>query len=138
MHWLHKRLFHGMEIMNKELRQDFIEIFLMALSGKILAQIGPSLFSFVSKDGIDLGAVSEAGFYTFMLLMQDKLTLDSGEKIEILSLFPALFQRERLPDQEVFNRMLRSLSTLDNYLQKTPGLSKEFLELLDMKGWKFT
>lgn len=136
MHWLHNRLFMGIEIMRRELRQDFIELFYAALSWKILAQIEPSLFSFVSKDGVDLGAMSEAEFYGFMLMLQNKLTFEAGEKIELMSFVPALFQRERLIDEEVFHRMVRSLATLDFYLEKNKELSKELIELLGVKNWK--
>ncbi len=136
LHWMHKNLFHQMEIMHKEIRQDFIEIYFWALAAKIVGMTHPSFLSFTSKDSVDLGAADEAGFLAFLQILQRKLTLDSGNKIEILSLLPAFFQRERLLDEPIFQRMTRALATLSSYLEKEPELGKELLQLLGLKDWR--
>jgi hypothetical protein len=46
------------------------------------------------------------------------------------------FTRNVTIDEEVFHRMVRSLATLDFYLEKNKALSQELIQLIGVKNWK--
>lgn len=111
---IHRVFFSGKNILLREHRLDFIEIFDLFLTLKILEVIKPDSFSFTCKDGVDTGASSSALLFVFLKLMnQESLTTADWQTLNALIYAPAVIIRERIMLPDRFNRMVSALKTIE-------------------------
>ncbi len=127
---IHKHFFGEKKNLSRKERLDFIEIFYLFISLKIIEWIRPDYFSFTCKDGVDIGAAMGAGFYTLIkLLSPDQTWSDKETKHLVWLLFgPALKVRERLINSQTLNRMVSALSCVAVALEKD---QKPFIKSLE-------
>ena len=59
---------------------DFIELFYQFLFLKIVFMIGPDTLSFTSKDSIDSGMATSAGFFCFMHIFTNPEQWSTSER----------------------------------------------------------
>jgi hypothetical protein len=122
-------------------RLDFIEIFQLILTLKIIDHHKPHSLSFTCKDAIDAGAAQSAALYAFLrILNEDFTTQEAHDYFRWLLYAPALFIRERSLDNERLNRTLSALAKIDQViLQKGYSFLKDLERLFKfniIKGLK--
>jgi len=111
---IHRIFFYGKNVLTREQRMDFIEIFYFLLQLKLLDVIKPVSFSLTCKDGVDIGATANAALMAFIkLISRAKLTDSDREQINLVLHSPALLVRERIVMADRFNRMLSALRTVE-------------------------
>lgn len=127
---VHKLFFNSKNVLSREQRMSFIEIFYALLELKIIEIVNADLFSFTCKDAIDVGGSANAFLFSFLKMMsasnfneQDRELLDS-----IIFTAPLLI-RERPMLAERFNRFLSALkiveATKEELGDKFPLVCKE-------------
>lgn len=115
LHAIHKLFFGGKNVLTKESRLQFIEIFYQFLILKILDMTSPVGWSFTCKDGIDITNVADFGFYAFLsLLNEKKWTLEDKKWINGLLYGDALRLRERLVFAERLFRMTSCIKRIES------------------------
>ena len=113
-HMIHKIFFASKEILTHKNRLDFIEIFYLLFSLKMIELSDCDSLSFTCKDAIDTGAVHSCEQYIFLKMMNDSSAWDSQEKELLYWMLyaPALMNRWRAVDLRAFNRMKEALSVI--------------------------
>lgn len=115
MEAVHRIFFNAKNVLTREQRLDFIEIFSLFLELKVIDLVKPDVASFVCKDGIDVGQTAAAELYVLLkLLNQERLSEHDCEHLDAMLYGPALMLRERLMLPERFNRMLSVIKTLES------------------------
>ena len=117
---IHNHFFIKKELLERKERLDFIEIFYLFFTLKILDMIHPDTFTFSCKDGVDIGASSSAIFFTFVKLLEKEDAWSKEEQNHLYWILfgPALTVRERLIDYQCLSRIASALSTLSQGLFK--------------------
>lgn len=112
---VHRIFFSGKNILLREHRMDFIEIFYMFLQLKLIELVRPDSFSLTCKDGVDSGASANAQLFLFLKLI-NKQTLTEAEHASLNQILyaPAVFVRERVIQPERFNRMLSAIKCVES------------------------
>lgn len=111
---IHKMFFSGKNVLTREERLNFIEIFDLLLILKLLDLSRPTSFSFSCKDGVDLGASSSALLYLFLKLMNENAFNDEDWKLINSVLYgPSLMMRERAMLHERFQRVLGAFNSVE-------------------------
>lgn len=127
MDLLHQFLFKGKAKLNKAERQIFIDFFYFLLQIKAMEILHPDSMSFTCKDGIDIGGISTASFYSlFKLLSKDELSKEDGKILNTLVFAPALIIRERCPHIYRFKRMYQMISYLESIFDDRDLFLKAF------------
>jgi hypothetical protein len=100
-------------------RLDFIEIFYLLLTLKLIEEFNPGSISFTCKDAIDTGAAASATMYAFLRIMSDPAPLSKAESDFLLWMLysPAIIQRERAIEPEPFERMVSALGLIQGELE---------------------
>lgn len=112
---IHRIFFSGKNVLTRENRLDFIEIFYLFLELKLIELIKPDSFSLTCKDGIDTGGAASAFLFIFLkILTEDKFTDVEIEHLNQMLYIPALLNRERVMLPERFNRMISALKALES------------------------
>ncbi|NBU62542.1 MAG: hypothetical protein EBS28_01940 [Chlamydiae bacterium] len=95
-------------------RLDWIETVYLLLILKAVEKTKPRHIVFISKDGVDVGAVTMAAFYALIKMLDSKSKWKEGEKELFISMhfLPALMERERIVDLHRLNRTISSISVL--------------------------
>jgi hypothetical protein len=120
---VHQLFFHGRNVMTREARLDFIQLFYLLLELKIIELVKADSFSFCCKDGIDMsGSLSALIYFFIAMLNEQKLSESDYGLITLMIHGPALLIRERLMLPDRFKRMLSAMRTIE----QTTGLSKAF------------
>jgi hypothetical protein len=89
---------------------NFIEIFYLFLELKLIELIKPDGFSFVCKDGIDIGPAASAPLFVFNRWMSsEKLSKEDLDHLHLILHAPAILIRERTIHA---NRLKRTLNML--------------------------
>lgn len=109
---INKQFFSNKNVLSKDARLDFIEIFYACLILKIVESLKPSHLFLICKDGVD---VSPAAAVTLHLMEKFK----NGSEVDFNRLAedlygPALLSRERLLQEPRAKRMLSSIKTIEN------------------------
>lgn len=111
---VHKTFFHGRNVLSKENRLNFIEIFEMFLEQKLVQILGVKNVYVICKDGIDTSIASAGLKLGFDWCMNPDSGLSSVQEQFNRLIYPqALFQRHRLTHSDRFDRMLGALRTIE-------------------------
>lgn len=111
---IHRIFFTGKNVLHRDERMDFIEIFYFFLELKIVDLIKPEVVFFTCKDALDIA--SSAGTQLFILLKflnQERLSEHDREYVDLMLYGPCLLFRERLMLQERFNRTISTLKCVE-------------------------
>jgi hypothetical protein len=139
---IHKVFFGNKDILVHKNRLDFIEIFYLMLTLKLIEVFKPDIISFTCKDAIDTGAAASAELFAFLRMMNDPSHWSKEEKDFLLWMLysSALTLRERAIDTQRFNRMISALSLvnaeLEAHYQDTVTTCSKLYQLSFFKGLK--
>lgn len=112
---IHRIFFFNKNMLSREERLDYIEIFYYFLQLKMLDSLKPDHVGLICKDGLDIASTAGAGLFAFMkLLHQERLSENDQEHLELMLYGPCLINRERLTLPDRFNRMLNAIKTVEN------------------------
>lgn len=112
---INKIFFSGKNVLSKEARKDFIEIFYAFLELKILEIIKPSDLFLSCKDGIDVAPPAAVVLFVLVKALQGKsISEEEKEHLNEIIYRPALLSRERLILPKRIERMLSAIKTLEN------------------------
>jgi hypothetical protein len=116
---IHKVFFGNKEILVHKNRLDFIEIFYLMFTLKLMEIFKPDTISFTCKDAIDMGAAASAELFAFLRMMNDASHWSKEEKDFLLWMLysSALAMRERAIDIQRLNRMTSALSLINAELE---------------------
>nr|AOO54615.1 hypothetical protein [uncultured bacterium] len=119
VHLIHAVFFGGKERLVHKNRLDFIEIFYLLLTLKLIEDFRPDTLSLSCKDAVDTGASASAGLYAFLRMMNNSTHWSKEEKDFLLWMLyaPALSVRERAIDVQRFNRMTSALAVVGAELE---------------------
>lgn len=116
---IHKYVFEEKNVLTRQNREDFIEIFYQLIVAKAIDYFNVDSVSFTCKDAVDTGAFASGMFYGFLKLLQGDLSAKEDlDLLRYLFYWPALSVRERAADPEQFHRALSALSSFGNALQE--------------------
>ncbi|MBA2726754.1 MAG: hypothetical protein H0U49_01085 [Parachlamydiaceae bacterium] len=111
---IHQLFFSNKNILLREHRLDFIELFDLFLVLKLIDLEQPDSFSLTCKDGVDVASSVNGLLYIFLKMLQPhELNADDWDKINMLIYSPSILVRERIMSTNRFNRMLGALKTLE-------------------------
>lgn len=124
---VHQVFFSGKNMLLRDPRLDFIEIFDALLILKIIETAKPDSVCLLCKDGVDSSASMNAFLYCLLKLTNSPDPLSEEEWLQLNSILylPAMMVRERLIQYDVFSRFISALKTVENVKQELGG--KEFV-----------
>lgn len=137
---IHQVFFGGKNVLSRDRRMDFIQIFYLFLELKIIELVKPDAFSLTCKDGIDSGCTANALLFAFLkLLSNEKMSEQDHDLLNVILYGPALIVRERAIMPERFNRMLSALKVIENTKEEL-GYAKfrESIETICQKHFKLS
>jgi hypothetical protein len=112
---IHKIFFSNKNVLLKEHRMDFIEIFYLLLQLKLIDLVQPTSFSLTCKDTIDIGQSYSVELFILLQLINHQTWTESDRNfVNFLLYAPALLIRERILLAERFNRMISAVRTIEN------------------------
>ncbi|MGA8165555.1 MAG: hypothetical protein WB791_11160 [Waddliaceae bacterium] len=118
----HRIFFSGKNVLPKNCRLDFIEIFYLFLELKIIELTQPDTFSLLCKDSIDIGGVATTQLYAFLkILTNEKMSESEYEHLNLILYTAPLLVRERIVLPDRFHSMV-------NALKRIEGIKQEFGE----------
>jgi hypothetical protein len=119
---IHSVFFAGKDLLLHKNRLDFIEIFQLMLTVKLIEMFNPDTISLTCKDAVDTGAVASAELFAFLRMMNDPSHWSKQEKDFLLWMLyaPALAVRERAIDSEQLARMVSALELVTAELEAHP------------------
>ena len=114
MHAIHRVFFNGRNVLSREARMDFIEIFYSFFVLKLIDALEPNSFSLTCKDGVDAGGAEVGQIYALIKLLNDeKVSEVELEYLNFILFMPAMMVRERGMLQDRFDRMLRMIKAIE-------------------------
>lgn len=137
---IHSIFFAEKKMLTHKNRLDFIEIFYLMLTLKLVEDFKPDSLSFTCKDAVDTGAVASVELFAFMRLMNDSTRFSKDEANFLLWMLyaPALMNRERAVNMQRFNRMESALALINAELEahrdKTVEACSKLYKLPFFKG----
>ncbi len=112
---IHRIFFSEKNVLQRENRLAFIEIFYLFLQLKLMEWLQPDTVSLSCKDGIDIGEAYNVQLFAFLKLMDNQEWTDNDwHYLNFMIYAPALLIRERVMLPERFNRMLSALKVIEN------------------------
>lgn len=112
---IHTVFFNDKNVLTREQRMNFIEIFYVMLELKILEILDVDLFSFTCKDAIDVGGAANAFFFAFLkAINQSHFNEQDQELIDSIIFTAPLLIRERPMLAERFNRFISALKSVES------------------------
>lgn len=112
---IHHTFFASKNVLTRENRLDFIEIFYILLQLKLVEWLQPDSLSLSCKDAIDIGAANSAELFSFLKLINNQEWSDADwQYLNFMLYAPALLIRERIMLPDRFNRMLSALKVVEN------------------------
>lgn len=112
---VHEVFFGGKNVLAREDRMDFIEIFYLFLELKIIDLIQPDITGFCCKDAIDTTLSASALLFVFVkFLSQERLSEIDREQLDLMLYGPSMLFRERVMLPERFNRMASALNAIES------------------------
>ncbi|NGX33671.1 MAG: hypothetical protein K1060chlam1_00011 [Candidatus Anoxychlamydiales bacterium] len=114
MKFIHKHFFVDKNVLTRKNRLDFIEIFYNFFILKLIEVHNPKVMSFSCKDGIDIGSLAGASFYSFLkLLKNENFTKETEDYFRWLIYGPALLVRERSINSLDLTRTISAINIID-------------------------
>lgn len=119
MEAIHTLFFASKERLIHKNRLDFIEIFYLLLTLKLIEEFTPDSMSFTCKDAIDTGSAAAAGMFAFLRIMNDPSSWSKEESDFLLWMLYAasLTGRERAIDVQRLNRTISALAIIHGELE---------------------
>lgn len=112
---VHRIFFHSKNVLVKEQRLDFIEIFYFFLQLKLIDLVKPEALGFTCKDAVDVAGAANAQFFMFLkLLNQERLSESDMDLLDLIIYAFPIMVRERLMSPDRFERMLSALRTFES------------------------
>jgi hypothetical protein len=112
---IQKVFFSDKNVLTREQRMDFIELFYIFLELKIIEMVNPDIVGFSCKDGLDVTAVASTELYIILkFLNQERLSENDREFIDLMVYGPCLLIRERILTPERFNRMVSVIKAIES------------------------
>jgi hypothetical protein len=112
---IHQIFFSNKNVLSRERRIDFIEIFYLFLQLKLIEWLSPDTVSLTCKDGVDVGeAYSTELFLLLKLIANEEWNQREWNFLNFMIYVPSLLIRERsmLPDR--FHRLLNVVKSIEN------------------------
>ena len=126
--------FSGKNVLSKEARLGFIEIFYAFLELKIVEILQPADMFFTCKDGVDISPVAASEFFILLKFLSGSgITHEDTELIQGILFKPALLSRERVLIRERAERMLGAIKIMESASNELGGKLKQTLKLM-IKG----
>jgi hypothetical protein len=111
---IHRIFFSNKNVLTREQRLNFIEIFYLFFYFKLFDIASPKTFSFTCKDCIDSGGAKSALLFVALKLFKGEyLSERDFEQLDMIIYGPSLLIRERNMLPEKFNRMIGAIKTLE-------------------------
>lgn len=111
---IHKMFFSSKNVLQREQRLTFIDLFYLFLELKLIEWIRPDSFSLTCKDSIDNGECAAGGLFLLLkIINQIELTDEVLEHLNFMLYAPAIIIRERIMVPEKFNRFVNLLKLLE-------------------------
>ncbi len=136
---IHRIFFSEKNVLTREQRLDFIDIFYLFLQLKLIDWFKPDSFNLSCKDGIDIGVAHSAKIFAFLTLLNNpEWNAEDINYLNFMLYAPALLIRERLILPDGFNRLISTLKVIENTRQElgfenfAKTIEEAFSPLLDM------
>lgn len=115
IHAIHKLFFGHKNMLLREHRLNFIELFDVLLILKLIEITNPDYMTLLCKDGVDASIVENALLVCFLKLINDPQGLDEADykRLNLMIHAPALLVRERVILQERFGRFVNVLKAIE-------------------------
>ncbi len=111
---IHRDFFSSKNVLQRENRLDFIELFYLFLQLKLIEWIQPDSISLSCKDAIDIGESYNVELFAFLKLINNQeWSEQEWQHLNFMLYAPSLLIRERVMLPERFNRMLSALKTTE-------------------------
>lgn len=126
---IHAEFFGSKKTLDRNEREDFIEIFYQFFLLKLIDWIEPDSASFSCKDALDTSATALGTFFVFIQLFNG--SFDQREELDFFRWMvyaPAFIVRERPVDAEKLNRALSALETFEEIAGKD---SKKIIKIFE-------
>jgi hypothetical protein len=112
---VHRIFFSSRNVLSREHRLNFIEIFYLFLKLKLIEIVQCDSFNICSKDSLDVSQASSVELFIFLkILNQMHLTTQDVEIVNFMIYGPTLLIRERNLLLERFHRMIGAIRTMEN------------------------
>lgn len=113
---IHRVFYSGKNMLLRNHRLDFIEIFNVLLTLKMIEIAQPDSFSLICKDGLDSSAAFNALLYSFLKTVNRAEGLSSQEcqQLSLILHAPAMMVRGRLIQRDKFSRFVTALKAIEN------------------------
>lgn len=109
-----KVFFSSRNVLVKEARQNFIELFYLFIQLKVLEITGAEVLYFNCKDGLDISSTASLLLFAFLkMLSAEGLSEADINKMEGMIYLPAILRRERVLIPERFHRMLGAFKVIE-------------------------
>lgn len=126
---IHKTFFSGKNVLLRDHRLDFIEIFYLFLQLKIMDLVKPDVVGVCCKDAIDNSSTTAAELFVFVkMLTQERLSENDQEHLDLMLYGPSLLYRERLVHPERFHRMNAAIKTIEGVCEQLG--QKDFVKII--------
>lgn len=111
---IHRVFFSSRNVLSKEHRLDFIEIFYLFLQLKLIELSKCDAFSLTCKDGVDAGPAASAQLAGFMRLIHPEMISEADrEFLDLLLHTQAMMVRQRMLLPERYNRAISALKCIE-------------------------
>lgn len=112
---IHQIFFSGRNVLTKEARMDFIEIFYLFFELKLIEVTKAEEVFMICKDGFDISSTAGMSLYVFLKLLQKKhLSNEEYEQIIDRLFKGALLNRQRILHPERFYRLISVLKLMES------------------------
>lgn len=136
---IHSLFFGKKERLTEQNRLDFIEIFYLFLTLKLVEILQVDSVSFSCKDGVDLGAAMDGQLFAFIKMMNGQSAWEKEESDLLLWILysPALLARGRLIESSCLKRMVSALEVVGGALDtEASSVSKSCSQLYSLPFFK--
>ena len=112
---IHHIFFSSKNVLLRENRLAFIELFYLLLQLKCMEWLQPDSISLTCKDAVDIGEAYNVSLSIFLKLINGQLLSDNDwQHVNLMIYAPALLIRERVMLPDRFNRMLSVIKVIEN------------------------
>lgn len=112
---IHRVFFSNKNILLRENRLDFIEIFYLFLQLKIIECLKPDIVGFSCKDGLDVTSAAAAELFIFLkFLNQEHLSENDQDHLDLMLYGPCMISRERIMMADRFERMSGAIKAIES------------------------